>query len=505
MPSSKPDQSTIGDSWVVDGANPTIEETTNKAAPANGSTQQSEGRYATRSRSRATTPAVTSGPELVMPSLQASTMTDGSWIVPNPETETEDAAPTRRRPLTSTNGNTSQAMPDLVKQDAPPENASEPTTATSSSEQSNTESRPKILQILGTYSSIISVVYYIFLLGVLRFVWIPKLIPYYPDICQHSLVWSTYPDTCLSLETAETMEVGPSFAPPSEYQYLIDSHNRLESIVNSTAKEISQAPELIRQTETELEHAYRIFESSPIDAVFELELEYESAINAIRTARQRCDSLNIKVETTVSGAPSESRRFQRILSYAAHLDESDTGFKSVASKYLKALLSLNIEKSDRTVLEDQFARHDLVLDQITSFLIADSNAILKDLATINEHFQAIKDIARRENERLGNPDCDPDSDSDHDGPLAALLKVFGVPVDSKIGTYINPKKVACETLSEEDSVPSALTTLSDAGKPADSLTYIFKNLVQELEIVRAEWEAGSKLMQERRQSETTAA
>lgn len=334
----------------------------------------------------------------------------------------------------------------------------------------------------------------------LRFIWVPKLIPYYPDVCQYSVVWATYPDACLSVES---VEIETSYTPPPEYQYLIDSHARLESVVNATSTEISQAPVQIKHTETELEHAYKIFESSPIDAVFELELEYESAINAIRTVKKRFENLNIRVETTMGARQSEARRFQRILSYAAHLDETHTGFKSLASKYLKALLSFNIEKSDSAVLEDQFARHDVILDRITSFLISESEAALKDLATIDEHFHAIKEIARRENERLGNPDCDPDSDPAGDGPFATLLKIFRLPVDSKIGSYVNPKKDACETSSEDESVTSALMALREASKPARSLTGIFEKLVQELQAVRAEWETGSKLVQEKKQLKPT--
>lgn len=501
---SKRDQSTVGDSWVVDESNHTGEEAVDKPTSANGSSQQTEGRYATRSRtSRATTPVVTSGPELVMPSMQASTTTDGSWIIPNSGTQTEDSASTQKRPLKSSNGSTSNGTSETVKQDGIQKDASNPS-ATSSRDQARPKPPRKILGIPITYSSLMPVFYAVFLSCMLRFLWIPKLIPYYPDICQHSLVWSTYPDACLSVETVETVEVGPSYTPPSEYQYLIDSHIRLENIVNSTAEEISQAPHLIKQTETGLRDAYDIFESSPIDAVFELELEYESAMNAIQTVRQKCDKLNLRVETTISGAPSEVRRFQRILNYAAHLDETDTGFKSLGIKYLKGLLSLNMEKSDRAVLEDQFTRHDLVLDRITSFLISDSNAILKDLAIVDEHLQAIKEIAMRENKRLGNPPCDPDSDSEA-GPFAKLLKVFRAPVDSKIGSYINPKKDACGLSSdvEEESVPSALGVLREAIKPAKNLTDIFDKLVREVQVVRAEWETGSRLVQEKKQLKAT--
>ena len=234
--------------------------------------------------------------------------------------------------------------------------------------------------------------------------------------------------------------------------------------------------------------------------MFEIELEYESAVNAIQTAKRRCDNINLGIETTISSAPAESRRFQRVLSYAAHLDESSTGLKSQASKYLKLLFSLNLEKSDRAVLEDQFARHDLILDRITTFLISDSNAILKDLATIDEHLRAIKEIARRENERLGNGNCDPESDTEAEGPLASMLKVFRLNVDNTLGKYINLNKESCDTSEEQQAVPLVLKTLLEARKPTKSLTEIFEKLVKELQAVRAEWEAGSRLMHGKKSS-----
>lgn len=499
-PARKKDQSTIGDSWVVEETNPAAEEAVNQGTAGDASSQQSRGtgRYATRSRtSRSTTPAVNPGPELVMPSLQASTTTttDGSWVVPNSKTQAvDDTTTTQTHPSKSSNGSTSLAKPEA--EDTPEDATNSQTTTTSSCEPGGVDSTHKILGIPVNPSKLMHVFHAIFFSCMLRFVWIPKLMPYYPDMCQYSVVWSTYPDACLSLEN---VELGTSYTTPSEYQYLMDSHARLEKIVDSTSKEISQAPDLIKQTEKELEHAYQIFESSPIDAVFELELEYESAMNAIRTARQRFENLNITVETAVEGGQSETRRFQRILSYAAHLDETSTGFKSQASKYLKALLTFKMERSDSEVIEEQFARHDAILDRITSSLISESNAALKDLSTIDEHFHAIKEIARRENERLGNPDCDPDSDSAGDGPFASLLKILRVPVDSKISSYINPKRDACETSPEDESVTSALMALREASKPAKSLRGISEKLVHELLSVRAEWETGSRQMREKKQ------
>lgn len=506
---SKNDQSTIGDSWVVEESSPPTEEAVDsKPTAGSTSTQQNgirTGRYATRSRtSRSTTPAVNSGPDLVMPSLQASTSTttDGSWVVPNSKTQMEDSATARTRSRKSSNESTSPGDPDIVKPEDTQENASDPqATATSSANgPGSAESVRKIFGIPINSTALTRVFHVIFFSCMLRFIWVPTLIAYYPDICQYSVIWSTYPDACLAVETAG---IDTSYTPPVEYQYLIDSHTRLESVVNATSKEISQAPDLIKQTETELDHAYKIFESSPIDAVFELELEYESAVNAIRTAKQRFENLNLHIETTAGARQSEARRFQRILGYAAHIDETSTGFKSLARKYLKALLSFDMERSDTAVLDGQIARHDSTLDRITSILIADSEAALNDLSTIDEHFHAIKEIARRENERLGNPDCDPDSDSAGDSPFATLLKVFRVPVDSKIGSYINPKKGACETSSEDESVTSALKTLRDTSKPAKSLTGIFEKLLEELWAVRAEWETGSKLMQEKKQLKPT--
>ncbi|KAL2809340.1 hypothetical protein BJX63DRAFT_365379 [Aspergillus granulosus] len=343
--------SVLGESWVVPPNQPENEDVASKNSPGIPKQHRRPLREGGNHGSESVTSSTSSisGPELIMPSIYETPVSEASWVAPNIRSKQTTSSNLRRRPEPSAKPiKARKTLADLPHQTAH--------SATTTKDQTSTR-----LRLLET--PIQTIINIILLAAIAHLLVLPELVQQYQNLCTFGGISTLYPSSCIA-----------SFSPRQNHQSspittVTSFQTRLESLFNTTLHEIVPLNGSLKQTESQLRTVERELKRAHPGTKHELDLEFESCWRAIRTAGWKFDSLKVDLQSAVD-------------SLIAAGDVKPTGHRS------------SIAEGAR--LSTQMIRREQYIEQLTARMRSKADSLAADLATLDDHLESIESIVDRE-------------------------------------------------------------------------------------------------------------
>ncbi|KAL2871840.1 uncharacterized protein BJX67DRAFT_340773 [Aspergillus lucknowensis] len=346
--------SVLGESWVVASAHGTKENLASKSAPETPKQLHRPLPQDVNQGSESVTSSTSSmsGPELIMPSIYETPITEESWVAPN--LRSKQTNPTLRRRIHSP---AEPAKAEKALSSAP--NQSIQSTMTP---KDQTQTRLRLLE-----KPIRTITNIILLAAISHLLVLPELVQQYQSLCTIGPISTLYPSNCIA-------PFPQSFSPSQHHQSaplkaVISSQTRLESLFNTTLQEIVPLNGSLKQTESQLRTVERELKLAHPGTKHELNLEFESCWRAIRIAGRKFDSLKVDLQSAVDSL---------VAAGDANLVESGSSVAQDAR------------------LSTQMLRREQYLEQLTARMRSKADSLAADLATLDDHLESIKSIVDRE-------------------------------------------------------------------------------------------------------------
>ncbi|KAL2853388.1 hypothetical protein BJY01DRAFT_206972 [Aspergillus pseudoustus] len=343
--------SVLGESWVVPSIQPRNEDVASKDSPETPKQHPRPLREGGNHGLESSTSSI-SGPELVMPSIYETPISEESWVAPNirPRDSKQTGPNLRRRPQPS-------AEPIKAKNTPVVPNKSAHSTTTPK-DQTRLRFPETPLQ---------TIINILLLAAIAHLLVLPELVQQYQGLCTIGPIATLYPSSCVA-----------SFRQPSSPRHNHQStpitaitlfQTRLESLFNTTLYEIVPLNGALKQTESQLRTVERELKRAHPGTKHELDLEFESCWRAIRTAGWKFDSLKVDLQSAID-------------SLVAVGDVKLTGHQS------------SIAEGAR--LSTQMIRREQYIEQLTARMRSKADSLAADLATLDDHLESIESIVDRE-------------------------------------------------------------------------------------------------------------
>ncbi|KAL4736443.1 hypothetical protein BDV11DRAFT_14280 [Aspergillus similis] len=347
--------SVLGESWVVASAHTEGEDARGKScseAPEQTRSVIAAGR---KHESESTTSSVP-GPELIMPSIYETPITETSWVVPNVRAKAENGALRRRHQSSTKPARVEKAAPNTPNQNA------HSTTACADQSQS------RLALIETTIRAIINI---ILCAAISHLLILPELVQQYQAMCSIGAVSALYPSSCISPYTPHSSSNKKSQLPTTEA--VRSSQARLELLFNATLREMAPLDSSLKQTESQLRTVEEELRLAQPGTKHELDLEFESCWRVIRIAAWKFDSLKVDLQSAVDSLVS-----------AGDVKSNFAPTESPASFAHDARLST------------QMLRREAYINQLMARMRSKADSLAADLATLDDHLESIENIVDRE-------------------------------------------------------------------------------------------------------------
>ncbi|KNG87810.1 hypothetical protein ANOM_004432 [Aspergillus nomiae NRRL 13137] len=389
--SSRPqDSSILGESWVVASSFPDKEDRPSKDRPSESSSQsrhlnKETGRHECNngSDSMTTSASSISGPELIMPSIYETPITEGSWVAPAVRSKSKAAHSLRRRHNaarestprgekhdldTSKDGGSSEQGPDSSQVD---EKLARPKSA----------SRSKTLETL-----IRTIINVLLVVAISHLLIIPEVVQQYQTLCTIETISTLYPASCIP----PYPQPQPNRHRASRSDTLVSSQIRLEALFNTTLHAMTPLSDTLKQSESKLRDIETALKKAYPGMKHELDLEFNGCWEATRAATKKFDSLKVDIRSAVDNLIATSG--------------ATTGDAQSAAQ--------------GTRLSTQMSWREQYLDQLTARMQNKADSLSNDLATLDDHLESIGSILVREMKQ--SPTSLGTTDSAAESPVGGL-------------------------------------------------------------------------------------
>lgn len=452
------ESSVLGESWVV--TNPWKEEQQSASSSVQEKQEQDPSSPTSRkpvdlSASIATDASFASamsGPELIMPSICDEPIAEASWVAPKMRSRRRESRGSQSKSITVDSPSKSPQKQDQKdKTDATETfkaDASHPTPPTAPPQGIKDhllQSLSKILQSPETERLLRTTVTFFLLLPILHILVLPELLYQYPSLCTVLPSAPTfYPTSCSSSFTTTRSNPHGSGADilPSKYESILTSHAHLESLLNSTIQDLhplisttntgSSSP--FKRSESALRDLHAQLKTTYPDSKHELDLEFEGAWAAARTASREFDSLRAEIGSSVDYLRAQGARLAPSSSSDRKNEEStDQKKNSLLSRLFSTSSSSSSSDKDNKMnnIPFQISRHSDLLDKTTSQLRSKADSLLSRIATLDDHLESIEEIVSRASastptspshpKSVSGSKSESESDSEFDAPVSKLI------------------------------------------------------------------------------------
>ncbi|KKK21329.1 hypothetical protein ARAM_004079 [Aspergillus rambellii] len=358
--------SVLGESWVVASA-PSRKERQDKDFPKTP-TQKTQpsldgGRSHGSDQSIVASTASMSGPELIMPSIYETPISEASWVAPT--VRAKQSGPSLRRRHDRT-----------LRTDA---------AASASTEFSNGRNfTPGLANI-------------ILLAAIFHLLVLPELVQQYQSLCTIGTISALYPSSCIPL-FPQPFSQGQG-QPSTQFGTVISSQTRLVSIFNATLEEMAPLNGSLKQTDSQLRDLERQLKHAHPGTRHELDLEFDSCWQAIRVAIWKFDSLKVNLQSAVDNL--------------------------IAAGDVKPAIDSRASVAQDARLSTQMSRREQYLDELTTRMRSKADSLAADLATLDDHLESIEGIVARETRQShSSPIYRLDSPSQGSSYTASRLRTF---------------------------------------------------------------------------------
>ncbi|KAL4934514.1 uncharacterized protein BDV17DRAFT_249440 [Aspergillus undulatus] len=386
--------SVLGESWVV--ASVTEEQ---DAVTKNVPTTPKQARPVTDGGSNHGSAASSmSGPELIMPSIYETPVTEASWVAPT--VRTKQASPTLRR------RHQSSAEPAKTEKPEPPSETSTQSAHSTTTPNHQTQTRFAFLE-----TPIRTIANVILLAAILHLLILPELVQQYQNMCSIGPISILYPSSCVS-------RYHQSFSPHTNSQSIpaeaiLTSQTRLEYVFNATLQEMAPLNSSLKQTESQLRIVERELKRAHPGTKHELDLEFESCWRAIRIAAWKFDSLKVDLQSAVDS-----------LVAAGDVKPISTPSDARSSVAHDARIST------------QMLRRENYIAQLMARMRSKADSLAADLATLDDHLESIEGIVDREIKHSGSS-ATYQSSRDSSSRLVAFVDAL-IPPSVSLPSFLRP-------------------------------------------------------------------
>ncbi|KAL4818652.1 hypothetical protein BDW67DRAFT_10739 [Aspergillus spinulosporus] len=433
--------SVLGESWVVASAHTEGEDTKGRSCSEAPEQTRSVIEPGCKHGSESSTSSVP-GPELIMPSIYETPITESSWVVPNVRAKAEHATLRRRHQSSSELVRAGKAAPNTPDQNAH--------STAACAEQS--QSRLTFFE-----TAIRSIINVILCAAISHLLILPELVQQYQAMCSIGAVSALYPSSCIS-------PYMPHFgshknSQSSSTEAVLSSQARLELLFNATLREMAPLDNSLKQTESQLRTVEQELRLAQPGTKHELDLEFESCWRVIRTAAWKFDSLKVDLRSAVDSLVS-----------AGDVKSNLAPTESQASFAHDARLST------------QMLRREAYVNQLMTRMRSKADSLAADLATLDDHLESIENIVDRETKRLHFSSQPKDSSS----RLWAFVDAI-VPPGVALPSFLSARRAGSPDDSDVDpasTTPSPKLTLSEvfgeATRHHHSVARVARNLSKQL-------------------------
>ena len=330
------ESSVLGESWVVASSHLEKEEQQNKE-----SSQRHEPGQESKSKDTKPT-AVSSGPDLVMPSIYEVPISEQSWIAPNVRSRDPAANTLKRRHEASTDSK--QVDQTARRVDFAP------------SKQTNQDDEQRANGTRGRWT-LIRMVINLFIMGLIFSVVAPELLHHYPILCNIPTIPTLYPTGCSPTHSQTNTR--------TRYEAVTNSQTRLESLFNDTLQEMTNLTNTLTESESLLHDIHKSLQQTHPTTKHELDLEFEGCVLALRDASKKFDTLHFDIRSALDS-----------LRAMGGLDNMPTAADSRVST--------------------QMRRRKQYIDQLIAQMRPKADSLFKDLTVLDDHLESISSIVDRE-------------------------------------------------------------------------------------------------------------
>lgn len=345
--------------------------------------------------------SVSSGPELIMPSIMFETRHSehGSWVIPRKRSRQSlyesRKAPKIPKPRSQT---TSRERPEFPaqKKDDPPATA---TTTDTSIRHHFVQVKDYFAEDINRYQFFRLILNSLLVLMTMHLLIFPELVHQVPIFCKVPGVPKVYSQTCTNSNS--TTSGIPSLS--ASYQSAVRTQQQLQNYLNQTIQDMAPLDVSLKDTDITLREIYTNIRREYGSARHEIELEFEGAWAASRSISRALMNLKVDMKSTVDGFQAPTHRLE-YLKGAARTSRKN------ADSIFSRLTGRKTEKGEEPgiVALNQFGRLSRELDSAIARLAHKTDTLLVHLAKLDDHLQSIEQLSVREQARLNSkPTKDP--------------------------------------------------------------------------------------------------
>lgn len=277
-----------------------------------------------------------------------------------------------------------------------------------------------------------------FAVAILHLLVLPEFVYEHQELCAKSIVPKLYSASCPQYNMSEA-------SISSRYEAVLASQTRLESLFNSTLKEMTPLRNTLRQSDFMLHDIQKQLKKSYPGTKHELALEFDGCWQSIRAAAGKFNTLNVDIQSAVDSL--------------------------LATGVLNRKPSrAQVAKDDR--LSAQMLRRKQYVDQLTSRMRSKADALSSDLTTLDDHLESIEHIVDRERKQKATSDFGSDFGSD-------LLPTFLFDLRDKVSSFIQ------SAAHSDSSAPDpAFKLFQEAVKHHQPVAEMVRSLSSQLQVLQ---------------------
>ncbi|KAN0066880.1 hypothetical protein V8E54_015052 [Elaphomyces granulatus] len=458
-----PESALLGDSWVV----PDIDTFDNQQNPNPGPPTKQNGSRSRPRRNvgmghssestRTLESSIISGPALIMPSIYDS---EASWVVPSKLSQSSSSNISR---------SDSEALPERIRKRAPKAGSTEIPISDSDVLSGPAPKNSLFLAKISArswgsrFKIALGIGITLLLLASIPRFTILRILTQLPTIC----LWPTVPEQHSDSASSGTATHG-LHTSLERHQRILESRSQLENTLQWAVQELTTVGSGLRRNDHSLHALYNNLHTTTYSRVKnELDLEFQGARAALRTALKELDTLKLVIKSTVDSLPNDGRQTQTNPTPA-------TEHKIVERKGLSwclSWLSFHPPIQSSQPLVSEALTHQKLLDMVAPFFGPRLNSLLRSLAALDDHLQCIQKVTYRA-ENGGNPPS----------PLRFLASVFKEWVSPAFHFSIRTQSQSQANLAHEP----LLDLLHDSASHNQSVNGVVLGLTKQLETLQRE-------------------
>lgn len=423
--------SILGDSWVVEAAaSPPSKrhDAAFKSQPSHGSTDQTkkapsprETRTSDGSASMATSASGSSfsGPELIMPSIYETPVSEGSWVAPNVRSSRQrqgQAVQRRAQPSSGTSTSPRDQNPHGEE-----DKGSEHDHPRNHHHDKEIKSPPSFVTRLEPSLRIL--LNALLLASISHLLILPELIAQCQSFfCPISALSSLYPTSCTTTQPPFTFTSrGPinhdrttphAHAHAQTHDEKLTLHaTTLERLFTSTLDQLSPLPPLLKHSDARLRALHSDLGASFPGRRHELDLEFSGLWESWRAGSRKFDSLRADLRSAVDNLIATSSSTSGGHAHGSSGAGKHGGRGHEASHAPRAQPQTQANARAAQISSAQLSRREAYLDQLTARMQGKAEALSSDLATVEDHLESIEGIIAWEHDQARSSSLRPGEES----------------------------------------------------------------------------------------------